>query len=796
MINWNFSPDRPISLTLAADARLSRTIYTNDQIWELNFGNSEPPALSLQTTFGLRARICRIFPRFIKDSQVITDPVHFYRPITIHKYFPNYLSLSFRPLSFINVEIEYWVPSSQVIAGRSKITNTSHDACNFQLEWVELLIPSSDGKRMAAREVGLTTILSGQTSNLTPVLFLTGGAQAGNSPYPSLNLSFEIPPHAVQESRWVNASLEDVNASFELTKGVINKNWEAEFSRIERINSQGLEITTGNHEWNLALFLAQTISHQLILQPADLHQPASFVYSRHPDQGFSLRLDGSDYNYQWNGQTAFDSYYLANFLLPSSPDILRGVLDNFFAAQTPQGEIDWKPGLGGQRSQLLSTPLLTTLAWMYYRYSADITYLRDIFPQLTKFFFSWFTNAHDRDEDLIPEWDQAHQTGFEEHPLFSNIHPWLSGLDCSTVESPDLVAYLYRESQLLISIAKLLEENNNFNQLVLISEQLKNVVEQSWSDQLACYLYRDRDSHLSTQGEVLAVQNGSGVMELHREFQQPIRPMLVIKGRGERTQPIQVYIHGSSPAGIHRVDHIPAYRIRWHLGSGYLTSEYIYQTLEQIEIMGILDDVEVIARSADLTRIDHTLLLPLWAGIPAEDRVKILINLTILNKKKFLSPYGLRSTIEAPVDMEVPDEYFAVLLPWNSLILEGLVHYGMYEKASEVFTRLMKAVLHSLKQEMKFHPSYHCETGMPMGTANSLPSLIPVGLFLKILGINIISPTKVEITNGNPFPWPVTIKYRGLTIVQQAKKALVIFPDGQNLTVENSHPQIITMQCT
>ncbi len=187
-MNWNFTPDHPISLTLSADARLSPTDYTNDQIWELNLGNSEPPAISLQTTFGLRARICRIFPRFIFDGQVVNNPAHFYLPITIHQYYPNYISLSFKPFSCINVKLEYWVPCSQAVAGRSRITNTSPEKCQLQIEWAELLVPAPDGYRMSTNEIGMTTILAGQTTNLTPVLFLTGGAQAGKSPYPSLNL--------------------------------------------------------------------------------------------------------------------------------------------------------------------------------------------------------------------------------------------------------------------------------------------------------------------------------------------------------------------------------------------------------------------------------------------------------------------------------------------------------------------------------------------------------------------------------------------------------------------------------
>jgi hypothetical protein len=49
----------PLTLTLAADTRFSHPDYTDDQIWELRLQGGEPPALVLQTTYGLRARWMR-----------------------------------------------------------------------------------------------------------------------------------------------------------------------------------------------------------------------------------------------------------------------------------------------------------------------------------------------------------------------------------------------------------------------------------------------------------------------------------------------------------------------------------------------------------------------------------------------------------------------------------------------------------------------------------------------------------------------------------------------------------------
>jgi hypothetical protein len=46
----------------------------------------------------------------------------------------------------------------------------------------------------------------------------------------------------------------------------------------------------------------------------------------------------------------------------------------------------------------------------------------------------------------------------------------------------------------------------------------------------------------------------------------------------------------------------------------------------------------------------------------------------------------------------------------------------------------------------------------------------------------------------NPYPWPVTVKYRGLTVLRQKEKTVVIFPDGQTVTVSDSARRIVSLE--
>jgi hypothetical protein len=794
MQDWNYTPEHPINLTLCADARLSPTDTFNDQIWELSIGNSEPPAISFQTTFGLRARLCRIFPRFILDSKIINNPAEFHHPITIHQYFPNYLKLSFKPFMSINVCIEYWVPNSQTIAGRTRVLNTGHATRQLQIDWAELLIPGAEGHRMALQEMGLIPILAGETADLVPVFLLSGGNRSGKSPYPSLSVAFSLPPQGENASHWVHASLADLRTSFESAKTAMDKNWDAEFARIRRVNSENMEVITGNHDWNTALFLSQVRASQLVLNSKSSDSPPFLVNQRSPDQGFSSLKDSNDFSRVWNLPSILDIYYLVNFIFPSSREILHGLLDKFFTTQLPEGEINLIPRQGDRRYQILATPLFSSLTWQLYECDGDIELLKHAFPHLFSFFFSWFTEAHDRDHDLIPEWDLAIQTGFETNPHFSYVNSEALGIDISTVESPDLCAFLFRECQSLIMIAREIGEHVMLPRLETMANKLRVEINQFWDDEHASYLFRDRDSHTSAPMEVLGNLQGSGIIDIHQGFQPPVRPVIKIKSKKESTHPAQIYIHGTLPTGVHRVEHILSMQGHWQLGSGYFTSQNIYEEIEHIEVMGaILDDVITVFTSGHIGT-DQTNLLPLWAGLASAEKAKILVNLSIMNKNKYLSPYGLRSYIDIRDTGVIADEFNRISWSSANLVLEGLVRYKERKNAVEIFSRSMKSVIQGLKTNLNFYRFYHSETGLPIAPINSLTSLVPIGLFLQIAGVNIISPTKVKIMSHNPFPWPVSIKYRGLTVVHQEKKTIIIFPNGQNTTVDNSHAQTVSLE--
>jgi hypothetical protein len=58
-------------------------------------------------------------------------------------------------------------------------------------------------------------------------------------------------------------------------------------------------------------------------------------------------------------------------------------------------------------------------------------------------------------------------------------------------------------------------------------------------------------------------------------------------------------------------------------------------------------------------------------------------------------------------------------------------------------------------------------------------------LFLQVLGVEIQPPDRVVLHGKNPFPWPVVVQYKGFKVARQAEQTLIVFPNGQSLTVDD-----------
>lgn len=793
MREWKLNKNNSISMTLGADARQVIPDYTNDQIWEFQLHGGDPPAISIQTTYGLRARNMRIFPRFSENEISRTNPDEFTSQPIIRNFYPNFLEVLYSPFQDIDVVGEYWVPESQIITGRLRIINRSTISRQISLELVTILTPDENGQRMVPVDLQATPVLSGQTGDLSPVLFMTGGPLIAPGPFPALIVGLDLNPGTFRQFIWSQVAYPTQEESFERARQVVTRNWDAEYTQIEMLNAGQVEVYTGDPNWDLAFALSQKIALSYFMGPTSSLPHASFVSTRSTDQGNSLRGDGSDYGPTWNGQSPLDTLVLSSLILPGYPHLTEGLLLNYLSTQNENGFIDWKPGLGGQFSNRLATPILSTIAWRIYQITKERSFLKKVFPGLLQFLNAWFREERDRDGDGLPEWDHPMQSGFEDHPIFSRWHPWAQGVDITTVESPAMCSFLYQECQSLLSMAEMLGFSEHIPSLRLTSKKLQEFLLACWDERAKTYRYRDRDTHLYPSKVDIAEGFGSGKIILQREFPQPIRIQFHLESTGEPTRRPLVFIHGTSPSGNHRIERIPPDKFHWYLGLGNATSERIYASLDFLEIQGLESEDHVWVQSTNINCEDHTLLSPIWAHLPDKMHAKELIEKTISNPMRYWRPFGIPA---CPLPFPSPDASACqnVHLPWNTIIGEGLVDYGYRPLAAELVTRLMRGITQNLTNKGAFFRYYHSETGEGNGDRDSIYGLAPLGLFLKVLGVQLISHHKVFLEGSNPFSWPVTVKYHGLTILRNKENTQITFPDGQSITVNGSKGQIISLE--
>ena len=798
MHNWNLTLGDPLQLTIAADARLTAPNYVDDHIWELDLKGGDPAAVGLHTTYGLRARLMRIFPRFIENDKAVNDPADFAVAPHVHCIHPNFLEVTFSPFVGVDVTAEYWIPASNVVTGRLTITNHAVLPRSMDLEWVAQLIPL-EGQSMNNVQRQSVTVLEGRVDDLFPVMFITGGPHAGPGPYPALSLALDMPPGTKRQFSWAMATTRDEQESFDLARRSAARPLDAERARIELLNdSQTIQIITGDPDWNTAFALSQKAALGLYMGATEHLPNPSFVLSRQPDQGYSRLHDGSDYQYFWSGQSPLETYYLSS-LLPGIPELARGLFQNFLAVQEHDGFIDCKPGLAGQRGRFLAAPYLASLGWQVCRKGLDRELLAQIYPKLLAFFWSWFSPMRDLDGNGLPEWQHALQTGFEENPLFDGWHGWAVGVNIRTVQSPALAAGLFKEAQVLMRMADLLGRQSDLANLQTQTEILRKGIEACWDADGAFYRYADRDTHLSLPGKNVVDRRAAPTIKLKKEFKQPVRLIIRIRGKEESLKRPQVTLLGSLD-GQEQQESMNAQDFAFSSGGAVATSRKVYTVLTQCDFDGLGSGDKISIHTVDMTIADHTLLVPLWAGVPNKHEAQALIFRTVLDANHFDHPYGIPALPRVLSDGErdgmtsdADPICLSVHMPWNQLIGEGMLSYGYRRETARLVAHLMSAVVQNLKRSQAFYRNYHAETGAGLGERNALQGLAPLGLFLETVGVEIISPMRVRLSGENPFPWPVTVKYRGLTVIRTMGETEIFFPNGQSVT--RSDPTDAVVSC-
>ena len=79
-----------------------------------------------------------------------------------------------------------------------------------------------------------------------------------------------------------------------------------------------------------------------------------------------------------------------------------------------------------------------------------------------------------------------------------------------------------------------------------------------------------------------------------------------------------------------------------------------------------------------------------------------------------------------------------------------------------------------------------------MGERGSLAGGSARGTFPEDSGVEILSPNSVRLEGVNPFPWPVTLVYRGVRVVRGLESTEVKFPNKAAITVTDPEPCVVS----
>jgi hypothetical protein len=440
----------------------------------------------------------------------------------------------------------------------------------------------------------------------------------------------------------------------------------------------------------------------------------------------------------------------------------------------------------------LHPPLLAQLALRLFGRNEDKAFISEIFQSLLAFYERWFSSEHDRDQDGFPEWDHVNQAGFKTWPAFSPWFGWSKGLDLSTAETVDLATMLILEGEALISIASVIGVTGDVDDLRARIDLLKERIEDTWIKG-AGYKHVDYYLHESVSGKRLGVRRGSFNLDVDREFDPAVRVLFQIEGEQGDAHDLLVRIHSRGRRGPSRVEEYNFRKVNWFLNYGYLTSEKPSAEIEKIELEGVDRAFKTTVSLGDYARDDVNLLLPLAAALPSKDRADVTIHELLSDVDRYWRPGGIPSV---PAD----DAHYAgaegplagtISMLRNHWIAEGLLYYGHRQEAGELFSNLMGSVVNTLRSEHAFSARYDAERARIIPDKDSPAGLTPFALLMEILGVEIINPRKLRVRAGSPFTDPIRLHWKGLQIVCESDRTLVIFPDGQVTEVVGETLQLV-----
>jgi hypothetical protein len=774
---WQLDAQSPYCTCLAADARLSTTDYHDDQSWELLLGSGESTALALQTRYGGRAGLVSLVPMWIHDGRPIYQAQAYTKPPYITGFAPGYLRVQATLTPQLALQTEYWAIDSHVIGMQFTLANAHTQPTDVRFELIGFVAMSGKEQRLKAETLWNRShvLWLGEIGNLQPAVIAEEAVAEYEPPSsPKLSRNIHIESRKKVTFRVVHAGLTDGKASLALAQQWLTQTWAPHFQRIEQAATAIPIIETGDEQIDAGIAFSYCQLVQSYLKPTANLPHSSFVATRQPERGFNPNDKG------WSGQSATLAYLTALATAPVHPEIAQGIIRNYLAVQQPDGRIDAKPGLDGQKQNMLCMPILARMTWGIFQYTEDNQFLKDVFPGLMKFFLRWFRPDIDKDGDGLPEWQFESQTGYVFTPTFATWQGWGGGADIRLTESPDLASYLLSEAKSLKEIAFFLRDTEAEAVLEKHIQSLTSVLESLWKEQHKRYAYRDRDTHATlSRVEIIKDATTAEPLLLAEKVSPPNRIILHISGGVNLIPRMEVKLDGLDSNGQSVSETGNSDAFVWASGRGVYTSQHVFSQIDRVTTNGLSRAYHIDIHTMDTSGLDINALMPLWSTGVSQEHAKSLLSL-LTDPKHFwrLSGVSMNSAQDINFDPANAAGSGGVWPFWLTLMGEALLESNEVEAATELLHRLLRVQVSVLKDKKFFTEFYHSDQPEGLGEAGNIAGIVPLHLLLRIIGVRIISDRKVWAGGGFFWHSPVIVRQHGVQIERSTEKTIVTFPSG------------------
>jgi hypothetical protein len=119
-------------------------------------------------------------------------------------------------------------------------------------------------------------------------------------------------------------------------------------------------------------------------------------------------------------------------------------------------------------------------------------------------------------------------------------------------------------------------------------------------------------------------QKGSGIVAPKLKFDGPIRYVIEVQTQSPAAARPQIRIHEFATKPADEV--ISSSDYQWRNGGAIYTTQKVYSKLPRFRCVVWVLKIHGLISTLDFTTEDHTLFMPLWAGVPDQQRAQTLLD--------------------------------------------------------------------------------------------------------------------------------------------------------------------------